>query len=408
MALHSYTIYSDTPRTGSDEDTGISVAEVVVDGDEGGFVGQRISNQAPMNFVREQGEYDERGRAVSSDSMQFSSVKKAASGLGDWYSSIQRSATKSAPPQSSRMAPVTPSPTASNSRAVSQTEIAAPMPQTTSSISRPTRKDWFKSRPNMAGLERSNQSTLADMIRRDPPNPHRPHVPPVHYALGPENRGYDMLSRGGWQEGQPLGPLGQHDSKRSLGHLASTSTRSTPEKEEKIKFRSLPGAMPKLVVPKEGGIGVNLVSLTRPEECEESSEEEFEDGEDILMPGSSNIRFSSAPADDRNGEQEGSYIENHSSTSQKGPILTPIPVALKHNRQGIGMSKKRRLVTHSSLAMLHHEREGEVARRHHKSELRRIERDHRQGKYGTGKRAYARMAKEEEAKRQRLLDYMKS
>jgi hypothetical protein len=190
-------------------------------------------------------------------------------------------------------------------------------------------------------------------------------------------------------------------------HPSTSSAPSTPTKKEKVKFKALPGAMPKLAIPRQGGVGMELMDLTRPdEESEESSDEDFQDfqdNEDIILPNSSNIRSASAPADDR--AEEG---PDDISTSGKGPILTPIPVILKHNRQGIGMSKKRRLVTHSTLAMLHHEKQGEVARRHHKSELRRLEKDHRKGKYGTGKRAYARLAKEEEAKRQRLLDYMKS
>ncbi|KAF8645221.1 hypothetical protein AX16_008048 [Volvariella volvacea WC 439] len=50
--------------------------------------------------------------------------------------------------------------------------------------------------------------TLADILERDPPPlpTEERFKPPVFLAIGPSNRGFAMLSRTGWNEGEPLGP----------------------------------------------------------------------------------------------------------------------------------------------------------------------------------------------------------
>jgi hypothetical protein len=167
--------------------------------------------------------------------------------------------------------------------------------------------------------------------------------------------------------------------------------------------------MPKLLVPRDGGHGVDVIDLVG----EESEEEEvsYEDDGKLfkaLHPSASmppttppvyeGISPGQEPRPDIVDEMNASHLDK--------PLLTPIAVALKNDRAGLGLSKNKRLVTHSSLALHQHIQQGKLERRHHISEMKRMEREHRKGQYGRGKRAYARMAKEDSEKRKRMMEYM--
>jgi hypothetical protein len=81
------------------------------------------------------------------------------------------------------------------------------------------RSDWFVS--NVLSHSPSTTSgpgspapgprpppTLADMLARDPPpnKSQEAYTPPTWIMLPPSNRGFRMLQKSGWSEGEPLGP----------------------------------------------------------------------------------------------------------------------------------------------------------------------------------------------------------
>jgi len=400
MALNAYTIYGN-PLPGesrSVEDIHVTDSATNEDEHQG-----RIANQTLARFVPARGEYDELGRLRNSPSLLGSakSATRAANGIGDWYSSLQRTHTE--PPRRDNIS----KPSASSK--VQLTHIAeSSVRSSPSSVAGPSQKrpNWFTT-TNTGTIDTSSQATLADMIRRDPPNPQNPMTPPVYYAIGPTNRGYEMLSKGGWREGQPLGP------RRGLGSAPSGVDRppspSSGESSETEEWKTLPGSMPKLLVPRAMGDGVDVIDLVGGEESEE--EVPYEDDGKLFKalhlsasippttpPASEDISPGQEPRHDILDERNASHLDK--------PLLTPIAVALKNDRAGLGLSKNKRLVTHSSLALHQHIQHGKLERRHHISEMRRMERDHRRGQYGRGKRAYARMAKEDAEKRKRMMEYM--
>lgn len=221
-----------------------------------------------------------------------------------------------------------------------------------------------------------------------------------------------MLSKSGWEEGQPLGP-----QSGLLGGSKSGQRKQSPKrvqlaesKRKKEKWMLLDTSMPKLVVPRgEGFSGVEIVDLTIPDEdaTEESSEdEEGEDSEMFATPNGEKEEEVSPSSDSESEESDRQPAATASSQSKA--ILTPIPVALKHDRKGLGLSTSKKLVTHSSLALRHHIQHGALERRHRISEMKRLERERLRGEFGRGKRAFARKAKEEQRKRDRLMEYMAS
>jgi len=152
---------------------------------------------------------------------------------------------------------------------------------------------------------------------------------------------------------------------------------------------------------------MDLIDLTIPneDETEESSEEEEEEDVEMFAKpnGGEEDRSSSGTESEESDQQQ---VE--STTKPSKAILTPIPVVLKHDRKGLGLSKSKKLVTHSSLALRHHIQHGALDRRQHISEMRRLERELLRGEFGRGKNAFARKAKEEQRKRDRLMEYMGS
>ncbi|KAG8816499.1 hypothetical protein FRC17_000304 [Serendipita sp. 399] len=382
MALNAYTIYSDE-RSGKleSQDGGQSHDE---DGTQ--KPDEERSHRIHIQFVPAKSGYDDLGRPT--DIVQSSGDAKVSAdgGIGDWYMSLQRSQPKEPLPR--RV-----SSTKSKDKALPVSsegglkEVSEP--------ERPMQNNWFRPTSSVSLQERKQSSSLAEMLRREPPNPGNPLVPPVYYAIGSTNKGYEMLTKGGWEEGQPLGPAAASTSTSSV-----QGARYSRQVEKKEKWVTLYGSMPKLLVPKADGAGVEVVDISREEEESETSS--WEDDDDTPM-------FEQATSE---GPAAPSTIEPRIRSGEVSkfdkPILTPIPVALKNDRVGLGAEKRKRLVTHSSLAIQHHIQQGRINQNHHISEMRRMERDHLRGTYGRGKRAYARKAKEEEEKRKRLREYMKS
>lgn len=410
MALNAYTIYGNPLPDQTHSVDHLPIHEL--NGDELALEGspKQSAKQSTMYFVPAQGDYDELGRPRNRiDSFGLSSGKiTTAKGLGDWYSSLRRTHTD--PPRQREAKGIT-----TTTKLYTKETDNASNPPTPSTVAGPSkiheRPNWFKSIPNPnAAANNTEKATLADMLRRDPPNPAKPMIPPVYYAIGPTNRGYEMLSRGGWKEGQPLGRRRGIGSRPDEGTKVRSPSPSSSSEEE--KWEKLGGPMPKLLRPTGTGNKFDVIDLTKEDEDEDEDKEPKYDENGKLF---SALHASDAPTPftppnslvsrERMPSQDGDEDESDTLEQDK-PLLTPVAVALKNDRTGLGHTKKRRLVTHSSLAIHHHIQQGRTERRHQVSELRRMEREHRRSEYGRGKRAYARMAKEEALKRKRMMEYM--
>lgn len=420
MALSAHTIY------GRQHFDGVKIEDNVIAGQPGGEGDANAAEVVgripppPVRFVPAKGDYDELGRLKSGVGLSSSSksANKGSSGIGDWYSSLSRTHTDSPRPREGHTTTPTPStppnlfPTVVTESSLTPSSSSAARP---SAAQRPT--NWFKSTSNPHSVDTiTSTSTLADMLRRDPPNPRQPLTPPVYYAIGPTNKGYEMLSRGGWREGQPLGRRRGLGSTPGNERQPSSSSDESSDEEEEEKWNTLGGGMPKLLVTR--GNEVDVVDLTRGRN-EENDEEEVRydrDGKlfkalhasESVSPGTPPVEITSREMSlELDAEQQALNNDLNLSHIDK-PLLTPIAVALKNDREGLGLTKKTRLVTHSSLAIHQHIEQGKKERRHHISEARRMEREHRRDQYGRGKRAFARMAKEEADKRKRMMEYMNS
>ncbi|KAI0731908.1 hypothetical protein C8Q72DRAFT_181712 [Fomitopsis betulina] len=221
--------------------------------------------------------------------------------------------------------------------------------------------------------------TLADILSRDPPpDPSgKSFSPPVFLHIGPSNRGYAMLEKSGWNEGEPLGPGVIRRPRQLEGPPPPRGTKrekgKAVVKEEEREVKLDP----------DGDITevrkVDVIDLTFSD-----AEDEPEDTKAVLSVEDSPV---SAFAE----------TELASSHNPKA-LLTPLPTVLKSDRLGIGLKAKtvgphkasKKRVTHNQAALAQHIRDTE--------EMQRMK-----ALMGRGSRGFARLAKAEAESRRRLL-----
>lgn len=266
------------------------------------------------------------------------------------------------------------------------------LPSTTQSTSR-ARKDeierdgghWFISRAldtqarSVEIAERSTPattSTLADILSRDPPPlpTEKPFTPPVWIALGPGNKGFEMLTKSGWEEGDALG---KHAGRRSgLGYKGKQQATEQTHRPLQVKRE------------------LEIVDVDAPEIVDLTlSDDEYEDNvfiESITPPSPSKAHENAFEDDVDNGM-------DHNPRA----LLTPLPTVLKSDKLGIGLKAKTtgpyresvKRVTHSAAALVAHIRRGE--------ELKKMKKT-----VGRGRRGHDRMKTRDEEKRKNLLAYL--
>jgi len=246
---------------------------------------------------------------------------------------------------------------------------------------KPTKNDWFITRAlqSAEAPTRSSASTptLPEILARDaPPLPSEPRfVPKTWIALGPTNRGFGMLMKSGWQEGEGLGARPTQVKEESTGESGDSPR---PDK------------------------GKRKVSATMQETSSDIKTEE-PDIIDLTL------------SDDSDSEQEPDLLDNHPSsstrpittTSGSKPLLTPLPTILKSDRYGLGhpSNRKKRAITHTAQALRKHVRASEAMRQH---QIRTERLREHQADVGRGARGYARSQKKEARERQGMLAYMNS
>ena len=284
-------------------------------------------------------------------------------------------------------------------------------PQLLPSTNPRPRSDWFISNvishppsttsgPNSPAPGPRSLPTLADMLARDPP-PNKlqeAYTPPTWIVLPPSNRGFQMLQKSGWSEGEPLGPYFTRKRGVAQTEQQPVAGPSNLGKKAAQKIRTteiaIEGYDDIVEIKKE-----QVIDLTVSDDGEyvSSSDEEIS-GEDAMglddeishnLPSENSNPASARPSPPR-GEGHGGKA-----------LLTPLPTVLKSDRLGIGLKAKtvgpykasQKRVTHNAAALAAHVKANE-------------ERKLFKQKVGRGSRGFARAEKSESERRKNLLAYL--
>ncbi|KAI6042642.1 hypothetical protein EDC04DRAFT_2866620 [Pisolithus marmoratus] len=331
---------------------------------ESSFSAQRRLRAAPC-FVPSTTPYDEWEQHDYSSqysspgpSNRSSSVATTENSTAHWYRSLVR--TKTSPTSSS--APPRP--------------CTAPLPENLLVRKKTLREginknNWFiaralRSEPDMRP---SPTPSLAEILTRDPPPlpSQERYKPPVWLHIGPTNKGFEMLQRSGWSEGE------------GLGAHAARRTRVV-ELSKEIKGASAERKDSGVIAHERAA--TDVIDLTQSDsESDEEPGVDFETSEATPTPVQP-LDESSAP---------------HSQKS----LLTPIPTVLKADRLGIGLKAKtegpykrsKKRVTHNAAALAAHIRASEEMQR-------------KKAEVGRGSRGFAKLHKRQEERRKRMLAYL--
>ena len=346
---------------------------------------RRLKN--PPCFISAIVSYAEVNDMIGNDSPSLPSAEQPgpSSHAGEWYRSLPRASSAPViPPQASPPPTITPSssPHSSFVRASAQDLAVPPVSE---------KNDWFSSRTIMSAPSSSRSTpastpTLADILSREPPPEHKdqPFIPPVFLHIGPSNRGFAMLQRSGWSEGEALGAAA---SRRTLTQKAREKRPARTILDDRELF--IRTEEREVAVGTDDDIRevrkVDVVDLTL---SDSEDEDELEDAEDIEMDISA----------DAGAPQSSSTVTSHNPTA----LLTPIATVLKSDRLGIGLKAKtegpykasKKRVTHNQAALAAHTKANE--------EMRRLK-----ALFGRGAKSFARIAKAETESRQRLLASLK-
>ena len=275
----------------------------------------------------------------------------------------------------------------------SQEPIASPVPKSI----RQNKNNWFIMKAIQ--LEPSSSSvstpapTLADILARDPPPlpSEEKYTPPVWLEIGPSNRGFGMLQRSGWNEGEPLGPnVPRRKPVKDIlpdDEIINT-TKSKDKSKGRLKFANLSCQQTNKMDDETSELrNIEVIDLTL--------SDSDSDSDDLSM------KAEDGKLEDQDGfTNDGSDIP----TTHGGiALLTPIATRLKSDRLGIGLKAKtagpyktsQKRVTHNAAALAAHIRAAEENRR-------------RMKEHGRGRRGHKKQRKMEEEKRKAMLASLKS
>ncbi|KAF8713153.1 hypothetical protein RHS03_00923, partial [Rhizoctonia solani] len=228
MATQAFTIVSHYDKTG-DEISGTVEKEAVLSSDidalwesEAGPSNISLKRRIPPRFVPA----SNLNTSTYSEKAPEHAVKTETNEIASWYAGLSRSQTPAKQPEPSSRAEPPPVESAAKSK-----------------LPKPNKNDWFIHRalsnvPKDAGPVQ--KSSLADMLQQAPPCLENPVQPPVFLHLGPNNRGWGMLQRHGWEEGRPLGlgsaPVTPSASIPSTpSHEPSTPASQTDDQEQSVE-----------------------------------------------------------------------------------------------------------------------------------------------------------------------------
>jgi len=249
----------------------------------------------------------------------------------------------------------------------------------------------------------SSPPTLAEILQREPPPlAHEPQFrPPAWVAIGPSNKGFTMLQRSGWNEGEPLGP-DVIRQQRTIENIirANGDFIASAARKSRTSF-----SQPSSNSPKSGlNHQTNVIDLTLSDSESDSDIQEVSlQAQDIEM---------SSPSNDDELTDNASSSSTHTHTPvdvvnepgcHRTALLTPIATVLKADRLGIGLKAKtagpyrgsKKRITHNEAALKAHMRAAEEMKR-------------RKREFGHGRRGFDRANKREMESRQHMLAYLNS
>jgi G-patch domain len=353
---------------------------------------QRLHSRPAPSFVPASMEYDEYGMPKVARDMEPKSDKSCDSsqGVSAWYRNLtSRSGKLERQPLTAN--PPHPLPTTSISQSFPRLHADTHDSHIHDNL-HPEKRNWFtSSSSHEATTHVFRPSTLADLLSRNPPPlPSEPtFTPPVFLTIGPSNKGFAMLQRKGWQEGEGLGSATVEGKSKSKGGLGISRTLEAAFQERKAE-QCKPISPAKAHVIRQDDVEHEVIDLTLSDESEQNSIQEVVD---------LTLSDSDQDSDDVHDTPEDASSQ---PTSHGTTLLTPIATTLKADRLGIGLKAARhsrkaraKAVTHTSAALAVHIRSGHKAR---------IERARR----GRGSKGFARARRKEERERVDLLAYMKS
>ncbi|KAL1744417.1 hypothetical protein HDZ31DRAFT_82679 [Schizophyllum fasciatum] len=325
-------------------------------------------------------------RASSSSS---STASPGGTDVADWYKALA-SRSSSAGPSSSGAYRV-----GSSSESISRPRTA-PLAAPQAPMKKPDKNDWFIQKVLRNPDEQLHEpapsaSSLADILARDPPPmpDEQPFRPPVFLALGPTNRGWGMLQKSGWREGDTLGPSARK---------GATSQPSRKGKE-RVVLSHIESEAVEFALDDDGELKevrkVDVVDLT----LSDSDSDDSDDPADAIIVDDSGHDHSHP--DTVKAEDETDDVGVPEADDGRRALVKPIATVLKSDRLGIGLKAKtegpykasKKRVTHNAAALAAHIRAAEQVRRQ-KAEM------------GRGHRAYDRQDKREQRQRRDLLAYM--
>lgn len=257
-----------------------------------------------------------------------------------------------------------------------------PQPQ---SIEKKDKNNWFifnalRSNPEVQSTGKASPSTLADIVARNPPPlpDDERFKPPVWLEIGPSNKGYAMLQRSGWSEGEPLGPgiVRQHRFSSDAEMIDLGKGKNVSVKKEVMEV-DLDGYDDVTELRQ-----VDVIDLTS-------------DGDDDFLPPTSRVK------DEARLQQNLTLSPKDHQDHGRTALLTPIATVLKSDRLGIGLKAKtvgpykasRKRITHNAAALAAHIKAAEENRR--KKKL-----------FGRGSRGFNVQQKRNESDRKHLLAYL--
>ncbi|KAG8743338.1 hypothetical protein FRC10_012217 [Ceratobasidium sp. 414] len=219
MATEAYRIVSDYTPPGDNYDTTVQ-KEAILSADvdalwesEAGPSRISLKRRIPPRFVAATNAHS----IVEQANTPGTSADSESSGIGSWYAGISRTNQTPELRQSQTPTPL-----------LQATPAAVTKPKS----QKPTKNDWFIRRAlsNIPpDVPPARTPSLADMLEQSPPSLQDPLRPPVFLHLNPTNRGWGMLQRHGWEEGQPLGlGLGARTAPPTPPRNDSSTGQGTP------------------------------------------------------------------------------------------------------------------------------------------------------------------------------------
>ncbi|KAI9464929.1 hypothetical protein BJY52DRAFT_1392695 [Lactarius psammicola] len=305
-----------------------------------------------------------------------------------------------------------------NSPAPAASLEAPPEPSSSSTLVRPTptlrrSHEWFISRTisqhaaastSAPATPHPSNSTLADLLSRNPPTATQPLRPPVFLHLGPSNKGWVMLQNQGWSEGEGLGS----SAPRSRDSSDACPTKRLPIKKEKAGLTPTLTSPPPQERTSEVILDHDIVEVRKVPVIDLTLSDTEDEDEDADVDGYYEDE------DEEEGDDDDDYRNNdydNPSPSPKSPpsdpraeptvLLTPLPTVLKSDRLGIGLKAKTEGPYRSSVKRVTHNAAALAAHTKASEDLRRT-----QHRFGKGRRAFARAEHLERERRQNLMAYL--